>query len=438
MELFKNRESAGKQLAVEVSRFVQADALVLALPRGGVPVAWEIAKDLDLAMDLLLVKKIAAPEAPEFAIGAVAEDDPPIWSRENLGQFELSQAELNELLKGVQRKILRQRASWCGEYMRYKVRGRQVILVDDGLATGLTMRAAVSHVRRHGARQVVVAVPVAAKSAKREFKDIADEIVILETPEDFSSVGRWYDDFAQVADAEVTAIVAESRARVSPSLTIPINGFDLPADLAVPKGAKGIILFAHGSGSSRRSPRNQYVAKALNQAGFATLLFDLLTPQEATSHTQVFAIPLLAERLIGASRWARQQKPLASLPMLYFGASTGAAAALVAAAQSPEVSGVVSRGGRPDLAGEALKQVGCPVLLVVGGNDQVVIELNKQAQRDLKLSQLFIVPEATHLFAEPGALDSVIEVVQTWLQTIPLRAIQKMGGDILRQAVRSP
>jgi pimeloyl-ACP methyl ester carboxylesterase len=192
----------------------------------------------------------------------------------------------------------------------------------------------------------------------------------------------------------------------------------LAGTLNVPKGAHALVVFAHGSGSSHRSPRNIAVASALNAQGIATLLFDLLTPAEEDDRANVFDIPLLADRLIDAMRWLEQQRSVADLPLGLFGASTGAAAALVAAAKLPRrVGAVVSRGGRPDLAGDALEAVRAPTLLIVGGADWQVIELNEQAAARLRGPKaLEIVPGASHLFPEPGALEAVIGHAAGWFE----------------------
>jgi len=203
-------------------------------------------------------------------------------------------------------------------------------------------------------------------------------------------------------------------------VTIPAGKATLDGNLTVPDGAKMLVLFAHGSGSSRHSPRNQFVARTLNNAGLATLLFDLLTQQEEAIDMQTrehrFNIALLAERLVHATKWAKQQEQTRDLRAGYFGSSTGGAAALVAAAELPQdVGAVVSRGGRPDLAGEALPKVQAPTLLIVGGNDDVVIELNEQARDRMRCEvKLEIVPGATHLFEEPGALEQVAKLASNW------------------------
>jgi putative phosphoribosyl transferase len=190
----------------------------------------------------------------------------------------------------------------------------------------------------------------------------------------------------------------------------------LEGDLALPSRCEGIVLFAHGSGSSRLSPRNSYVARALQEAGFATLLFDLLTTEEADDRTNVFDIELLAGRLLAATAWVHEQPDTGALPIGYFGASTGAAAALVAAAQAElPIGAVVSRGGRPDLADAALPSVRAPTLLIVGSLDHVVIDLNRTALARLRCEKdLTIVPGASHLFEEPGTLDAVIALARRW------------------------
>jgi putative phosphoribosyl transferase len=199
---------------------------------------------------------------------------------------------------------------------------------------------------------------------------------------------------------------------------VEIGTLKLQALLGVPDGAAGLVIFAHGSGSGRLSPRNNHGAGALREAGLATLLLDLLTPAEERNRAKVFDIPLLASRLILATDWAAQQAETKALRVGYFGASTGAGAALVAAADAADrVQAVVSRGGRPDLAGAALPQVRAPTLLIVGGLDGSVIELNHQAQDRLRCkAELVIVPGASHLFEEPGTLYIVVQHATRWFQ----------------------
>jgi len=200
------------------------------------------------------------------------------------------------------------------------------------------------------------------------------------------------------------------------TLSVAIPPFGLEGDLDIPRGATGLVMFAHGSGSSRLSPRNRQVAGALQEAGLATLLFDLLRPEESRDRRLVFDISLLANRLLAATDWLRARKDCQDLTIGYFGASTGAAAALVAAAQpGSSVGAVVSRGGRPDLAMAALPKVQAPTLLIVGEEDREVLALNWQALEALRCEKsLLTVPGATHLFEEPGALELVTEHARRW------------------------
>src|SRR6478672_87218 len=201
---------------------------------------------------------------------------------------------------------------------------------------------------------------------------------------------------------------------------IPAGRAVLSGNLTIPENAIGLVLFAHGSGSSRHSPRNQFVARTLNRSGLGSLLFDLLTPEEEAldlyTREHRFNIGLLAERLVHATSWARQKDETRDLRIGYFGSSTGGAAALVAATELPQdVGAVVSRGGRPDLAGAALPRVQAPTLLIVGGNDDTVIELNEMARDQMRCEvKLEIIPGATHLFEEPGALEKVAKLASDW------------------------
>ena len=198
-------------------------------------------------------------------------------------------------------------------------------------------------------------------------------------------------------------------------LTIDAGGVSLPGDLVLPPAPRGLVVFAHGSGSGRRSPRNVAVAERLHRAGLATLLFDLLTDEEARDRRLVFDIALLARRLGAAIDRASVEPGLVDTPAGLFGASTGAAAALVASVSAPGVVAIVSRGGRPDLAGDARERVGAPTLLIVGGADTEVLELNRRAQARMPSeTRLEVVPGATHLFEEPGALERVAELARDW------------------------
>ena len=203
---------------------------------------------------------------------------------------------------------------------------------------------------------------------------------------------------------------------VTRAAAIPAGSVALSGELVVPEGVRGVVAFAHGSGSSRLSPRNLEVARVLHDSRIATLLFDLLTPDEALDRRNVFDIPLLAERLVAATRWLRSESEVFGLPLGYFGASTGAAAALWAAGEpDADVRAIVSRGGRPDLAGERLPLVRAATLLIVGEADEVVLALNRQALAHLRCeNDMAVIPAATHLFEEPGTLEQVARLAATW------------------------
>ena len=207
---------------------------------------------------------------------------------------------------------------------------------------------------------------------------------------------------------------------VGTEVRIPCGSVKLAGEVTMPPGAPGLVLFAHGSGSSRNSPRNQFVAEILRRNGTATLLFDLLTPEEEASSGRrlVFNIPLLAQRLIDATRWLARRAETRHLGIGYFGASTGAAAALIAAAElGATVDAVVARGGRPDLAGEALPRVNAPTLFIVGGKDEPVLTWNRQAYERLTCAkELHVIAGATHLFEEPGALEEVARLASHWFR----------------------
>jgi putative phosphoribosyl transferase len=305
---------------------------------------------------------------------------------------------------------------------RVPVAGRVAVVVDDGVATGATATVACEVARHLGAARVVLAVPVASADSLTAMA--ADETECVATPEPFVAVGRHYRDFSTTGDDEVVALLDAARRRsqhraeadCDEDVEIPIEDGQLSGHLHLPRAPRGVVLFAHGSGSSRHSPRNRLVAATLADAGLGTLLLDLLTPGEEGDRSRVFDIDLLAGRLLSAVGWLRTRPAATSSGIGFFGASTGAAAALVAAAQlGTEVGAVVSRGGRPDLAGRSLGQVRSPTLLIVGGADQVVLELNRQAQAQLRCpSRLAVVEGASHLFEEPGALPEAARLARDW------------------------
>ena len=438
---FRDRTDAGRQLAelLRNAGIGEQDAVVLGLPRGGVPVAFEVAGALGLPLDVIVVRKLGVPFQPELAMGAIGEGGVRVENQEVMHSSGLHAVDVEAVERRERVELERRARQYRGDRPRMGLTDRCAVIVDDGIATGSTARAACQVARAHGAARVVLAVPVASRAAVTALRDVCDELFCVEVPEPFYAVGEWYRDFSQTTDDQVVDLLRRAagedggRRRGDPAggttaardeeVDVPSGGVSLIGRLTVPPAPIGTVVFAHGSGSSRHSPRNRYVAGVLNEAGFATLLLDLLTVEEETDRSNVFDVRLLAERLGDATRWTSVQPEVSSTGVGFFGASTGAAAALRAAAQPDcRVSAVVSRGGRPDLAAPLLPAVTAPTLLIVGGRDEQVLALNRSAQAELRCESLLaIVPDATHLFEEPGALETVAGLARDWF-------LEKLGS----------
>jgi putative phosphoribosyl transferase len=440
--MFADRADSGRRLAEKLRYLAGEDTVVLGLPRGGVPVAFEVAAALEAPLDVLVVRKLGVPYQPELAMGAVGEGGVLVFSEEVVRISGVSQSEITALVRSKRAEVDRLAVFFRDGREPASLTGRTVVLVDDGIATGATARAACQVARAKGATRVVVGVPVAAPSSLADIAEVADEVACLEAPRSFFAVGQFYRDFSQTTDEEVVSLLrqaAEREARAGQvadplirdeEVEVPAGTARLIGNFRVPAPCSGLVVFAHGSGSSRHSPRNRSVAAALNTAGLGTLLVDLLASDEEVDRSQVFDIELLAARLEHATGWVEAQPESKGKPVGYFGASTGAAAALWAAAEPASgVAAIVSRGGRPDLAGPRLAEVRAPTLLIVGGNDDVVLELNRQTQAHLRCpTELAVVPGATHLFEEPGALREVTRLALRWF----LRHLEAPGSPAER------
>ena len=433
--VFADRDDAGRRLAARLGHLRGEPVVVLGLPRGGVPVAFQVARALGAPLDVIVVRKLGVPFQPELGMGAVGEDGVRVISPEIVDLAGVSQNQLAAVQAREQAEV-DARAGWYRPVRpREPLDGRVAVVVDDGIATGSTARAACQVARAAGAAQVVLAVPVAPPGWQARIGADADELVCVGTPRGFRAIGQFYARFPQLSDEEVIACLERAAAPPSPaqaSIVRAAAAADPPGReqvvrpkagvvrlagyLTVPEDAPGIVVFAHGSGSSRRSPRNRHVAGVLTEAGLGTLLVDLLTPEEEADRANVFDIGLLAGRLAEVTRWLRAQPGAARAAVGYFGASTGAAAALWAAAEpGAGISAVVSRSGRPDLARLRLTVVTAPTLLIVGGRDEVVLDLNRRAQAELRCENgLAVVPGATHLFEEPGTLDATAGLARDW------------------------
>ncbi|MBZ5644901.1 MAG: dienelactone hydrolase family protein [Acidobacteriia bacterium] len=449
--LFQNRAEAGRKLAALLHAYAnRKDLIVLGIPRGGVPVAFEVAKALHAPLDIFLSRKLGAPGQEELAFGALATGGTRVLDWEIIEAIGISEEQIDQITAKVKKELERRANFYRGARPPLKVEGLTVLLVDDGIATGSSMRAAIQALRQMKPARIVVAVPVAPQSTCSRLGREVYELICVHSPQDFYAIGQFYEDFSQTADEEVTELLRQAaepspqnvaqddpsdpggRSNMIPGrqsqsdgikreVSIELVEATLEGTLVFPKHADGLVLFAHGSGSSRHSPRNRYVAQVLQAHGIATLLFDLLTRSEESvdqySGELRFDIPFLAKRLVGATKWILNSPDTKDLKVGYFGASTGAGAALMAAAELPNViSAVVSRGGRPDLAGDALELVQVPTLLIVGGDDEPVIGMNREALAKLKSpdKKLVIVQGATHLFEESGTLEEVARIAAEW------------------------
>ena len=443
MSIFEDRVDAGRQLGRRLADLRGQDIVVLGLPRGGVPVAFEVAAALDAPLDVIVVRKLGLPYQPELAMGAIGEGGARVLEEHVLAHARVSDAEL-QAVEDHERAVLENRvARFRKGRTRQDLTGRIAVIVDDGIATGSTARVACRIARKLGAARVILAVPVAPADTLRSLTE-PDEVVCLATPDQFSAVGYHYRDFSPTEDDEVVQLLdaAAKRLQASPSTSrksaaasaqaaefdeeveIPSRGVRLQGQLHLPVPARAVVLFAHGSGSSRHSPRNRYVAGVLQQAGLGTLLLDLLTPAEERNRANVFDIELLARRLSSATDWLATRQDTSSCAIGYFGASTGAGAALWAASEpTARINAVVSRGGRPDLAGPRLSAVRAPTLLIVGSYDYEVLELNRKAKSMMRCpNQLAVVQGATHLFEEPGTLAAAAILARDWFVDYLLQA----------------
>jgi putative phosphoribosyl transferase len=421
---FQDRMDAGRQLGRRLGPMAGRDVVVLGLPRGGVPVAAEVARAIGAPLDVVLVRKLGLPQRPELAMGAVGEDGVVVVNQDVVSIGRVDEATFDEVERRERAELERRALRYRSERPRVPLGGRTAVVVDDGIATGATARAACAVARAHGAARVVLAAPVGSPQSVGDIAREVDDVVCLETPQRFAAVGQAYQDFRPTGEEEVVDLLRRAGPAAGPDrrpdprdedVVVEAGPVRLPGHLTVPGHAGGLVVFAHGSGSSRHSPRNRLVAGVLQRAGLATLLVDLLTPEEEGLRASVFDVELLAGRLAGVASWARTSACSGTLPFGYFGASTGSAAALWAAAEDDDVRAVVSRGGRPDLARSRLAEVRAPTLLVVGGHDEHVLELNREAQARMRCeNQLAVVPGATHLFEEPGTLETAAELARDW------------------------
>ena len=412
---FKNREQAGVFLANTLfEKFKKRKPIVVAIPRGGVPVAQPIAYLLDSPLTIISARKVGSPSNQEYGIGAVSEDGQVWMDYQELGELKIDQTKIDQSVDRAMKELKRQSEVFKKVLRPIEFKGRSVILVDDGLATGATMLAAIRSLKAKGVKEITVAVPVASESGIDLVRAEVNDVVSAYTPTYFTAVGKWYEDFSQVEDKEVLRLLEMAnnppiKDYFTQDVEIEVEGVKLMGTLTLPKNNKAWIIFAHGSGTSRNSKKNIELAAKFNEAGFGTLLFDLLTEDEGRFRATVFDVDFLAHRLSMATRWLKRQEVWRQKPIGYFGASTGAAAALEACALfEPDIFAVVSKSGRPDLA-KSLKRVNTPTLLIVSEKDKQEIELNEYARKLIPQAKLHIIPDD---------LEQVLGESKDWFQSV--------------------
>lgn len=425
--LLPDRRAAGRRLAERCEHLRPERPVVLGITRGGVPVARELAFALRAPFDVLVVRKIRDPRHPELDLGAVAEEGVVVRNDRTIAAVGADGATVDRALHTARIELDAAGARYRHGRPPHPLEHRCAVVVDDGLATGGTAIAAVAAARRRGAARVVLAVPVAAADAVARLDEHADEVIALDVPPVFHAVGEWYVDFSPTEDREVLdALDAGGAVTDGPeAVEIPTGTLLLPGLLRVPTDPIGAVAFAHGRGSDRHSSRNRWVAAVLEQAGFATLRFDLAPAQAAASRRRAFDLDELADHLEAGLATVARHRGTTGLPIGVFGASTGAAVALTAASRAGSpIRAIVSRGGRPDLATAALDRVQVPVLLIVGTEDEPVATWNRNAAARLRTEHRLVeVPGATHLFEEPGALDAVATLATEWFRTHLVAAV---------------
>ena len=419
--IFRDREDAGRRLAARLADLHEHQPIIIGLPRGGVVVAREVARTLQAPLDVIVVRKLGVPSHLELGFGAISEQDVVVLNDEVINMTGVDDNVLRASIKR-EREVLDKRLHIIRNvHPQLDIVDRTVIIVDDGLATGIDALAACRVAKARGASRIVLAVPVAPAGWDRMFAREADSCIALQAPTDFGAVGGFYDSFEPVEDHEVlrclqTRTEGAHYVPLPHAVAIPMDAKRLPGVLTVPREPMGTVIFAHGSGSSHRSARNRFVASRLNDAGFATLLFDLLTDDELDDEERLYDLHLHAQRLVHATAWVRTQSGLETLPVGWYGSSTGAAVAIIASLEpTAKVCSIVSRGGRPDLAEDALDALRVPTLLIVGAHDPHVLALNREARTRMQCrTELHVVPGAGHLFEEPGALDAAARASIDW------------------------
>jgi putative phosphoribosyl transferase len=469
---FRDRADAGRVLARSLARYRRTpDLVVLGLARGGVPVARAVADALDAPLSVIVARKVGVPGIEDVALAAIAEGSHYVLADTVAWYLGVPPRVVEKLATRERAELERRVNVYRAASPAPDLHGRTVVLVDDGLATGASIRAAIASIRARQAARIIAAVPVASRSSAEEVRQEVDELVTVVTPARFDTVSSAYDDYTPLSDDDVLTHLGLSRRRAVPNVrdigdrlgralsrptsqppdreerTIAIPAFDttVVADLGLPRptltskrvghlhGVHGLAILAHGGGSSRNSYRNRYIAGRLRLSGYATLRLDLLTNDEQhadDAHAAIrFDVNRLATRLACVCEWAEREGVPGAHRTALIGADTGAAAALVTSARRPgRIFAVVARAGRVDLAADVLPAVRNPVLMIVGAADHESLSRNTIALDQLPRGAVLLrVSRAGRSFEEPGALGALAEHLVSWLERLESR--QRRGSQ---------
>lgn len=425
--VFRDRTEAGRALAAELAPLISPPCVVAAIPRGGVAVALPIVERLKLPLTVVYARKLTVPFAPEFAFGALDEDGQVTLEADSAAMLGLGRDDIEKSKVRVEAEIRRRMARYGAPPLARYLPHSAVVLVDDGLATGLTMRAALAYARRHGVREVTVAVPCAATEAALTFRREADRFVALAVDEAFVAVGAYYEDFSPVSDDEVVAMLGRAGAFPPPAdpgvsaLRVVFRnsrGQALAGVLLLPSGAgpHPVVVVCHGFGSSKDSPRNRTVADALRAARFAVFLFDFTGHGESEGALEESTLAQQVDDLGAALDILETLDEVDADRTGAVGASSGAAVALVRAAADPRIRALALRSPNPTGAGDAASRVTVPTLLVVGERDAPIRALNEDLLPQLGgPKRLEVVRRGNHLFENPEALREAARLTVAWL-----------------------
>ncbi len=415
---FGDRADAGRRLGERLSLLRSADAVVLGVPPGGVPVAFEVARRLGAPLDVVGVVPVSAPLQPNLTIGAVGEYGVYLLNRRLTDRLSVSRSwlyqEITQTAARLQNATLRLRANRPAVTLR----DRTVILVADAVGGSMMIRTAAKVARRRGARQVVLATPVISVGAEARLRRDMDRVVCLQEVTDSSALTHCYDQAGPVSDRKIRrllAVAAGTQPDIACRITVPAGDTRLHGILTVPMGAVGLVVLVAGA-LRTTSPLNRAMAAHFDRDGLATLLLDLVGPHEAVPPEPAIDAPAMARRLAAATSRAVERPELAALPIGYFGSESGAATALIAAAGPPPVSAVVCCAGQTDPAAEWLRWISAPTMFIAGGWDTQVLEANRRARKSLRCESAVEVMSGTaQSLDEPAVRARIADLSATWL-----------------------